>query len=112
MIGRGRRSRVTAAVPSILGIALAAGACWGTLPPPVDPSSLPPCSAGSYGVLGTDACVTDDDCAVCTSADGLDVAVARARLSALGARCGDGPATSDVACCARRCTLVGSGVYF
>jgi hypothetical protein len=73
--------------------------CYAALPPPVDPAMLPACSAGSYGVLGTDACGHDDDCAVCA-------------LEELGSACDGEAPSADVACCERRCTLVASGGLF
>lgn len=91
--------------------ALALGACYAAPPLPVDPSSLPPCSAGTYGVLGTDRCETDADCATCTSDVGTSRAVARARLAELGDAC-VARATADTACCEHRCTIVSSGGYF
>lgn len=86
--------------------------CYAALPPPVDPAMLPACSAGSYGVLGTDACGHDDDCAVCASAGEVVRAVARSRLEELGSACDGEAPSADVACCERRCTLVASGGLF
>ena len=86
--------------------------CYAAPPLPVDPSMLPACSAGSYGVLGTEPCSTDEDCAPCTSAGGNTRPIARARLAALGAACAGPTSTTDVACCERRCTLLSSGALF
>lgn len=94
-----------------LVFALAAG-CYAAPPLPVDPGALPPCSAGGYGVLGTDPCERDEECAVCASDDAVVRAVARERLDALGDACDATGSAARVACCERRCTLVSTGGLF
>lgn len=94
---------------AVLGMSLAA--CYAGIPPPVDPAMLPACSAGSYGVLGTDACESDADCTTCTRDDEVTRAMSRSRRVGLDDVCVGTP-TADVACCEHRCTIVTSGAIF
>ena len=101
------RAESRAVAPTLFVLAVVVG-CYADPPPPVDPSMLPACSAGSYGVLGTDPCANDEDCATCASSSGTTRAVGR---SALGPEC-EAAATAAVACCEGRCTLIATGAMF
>lgn len=103
--GRGLKDAPAIAVLAVTG-------CYAAPPLPVDPSMLPACSAGSYGVLGTDVCERDDGCAVCTSVDGHARAMSLGRYEALGGACTPIDMSARVACCEHRCTLVASGAMF